>query len=194
MEAASEARDQIRATSVELLALARAGDREAMNALFERLFPPLRRWAHGRLPAWARALGETTDLVQDALLNTFRRVDRVDAQRRGALQAYLRQAVTNRVRDALRIAGRTPPNAPLDLNSADDRPSPFELAMSAELRARYAAALARLRAEDQALVIGRIDLGYSYEQLALVTGRRSAEAVRVAARRAVVRLTAEMSR
>ena len=193
MAKASETAAALRATSVELLARARAGDRQALEALFGRLFPPLRRWAHGRLPSWARTLGDTADLVQDAVLSTFRRIDSVDVHRRGDLQAYLRRAVENRVRDALRGAIRTPPHERLDPDVADHRPSALELAMDAELRERYLAALARLRPDDQLLIVGRIDLGYGYEQLAIVTGRRGAEAARIAARRAVTRLAAEMS-
>lgn len=193
MAPAPEPADLIRTTSVELLERARGGDRDAMETLFGRVFPPLRRWAHGRLPSWARTISDTADLVQEALFSTFRRIDKVEVRRRGALQAYLQQAVKNRVRDALRGTARAAPPEPLDRETADDRPSPLELAMEAELRGRYLAALARLRSDDQRLIVGRIDLAYSYEQLALATGRRGAEAARIAARRAMVRLANEMS-
>lgn len=193
MVAGPDAADLIRNTSVELLERARGGDRDAMDTLFGRLFPPLRRWAHGRLPSWARTISDTADLVQEALFSTFRRIDKVEVRRRGALQAYLQQAVRNRVRDALRGTARACRHEPLDAETPDDRPCPLELAMDAELRASYLAALARLRADDQQLIVGRIDLAYSYEQLALATGRRGAEAARIAARRAMVRLANEMS-
>jgi hypothetical protein len=49
-ERSAEGRSAAVATSVELLRLARAGDRDAVNELFARHFPVLRRWAHGRLP------------------------------------------------------------------------------------------------------------------------------------------------
>src|SRR5690349_12506646 len=40
--------------TIELVVRARGGDRPAMEALLERCLPPLKRWAHGRLPAAAR--------------------------------------------------------------------------------------------------------------------------------------------
>lgn len=55
--------DSLRATSVELIRIARDGDQEALDELFERHFPPLRRWARGRLPRWVRNIAETADLV-----------------------------------------------------------------------------------------------------------------------------------
>jgi RNA polymerase sigma-70 factor (ECF subfamily) len=43
-------------TSLSLLERAREGDADALNALIARYLPRLQRWAHGRLPAWARDL------------------------------------------------------------------------------------------------------------------------------------------
>jgi RNA polymerase sigma-70 factor (ECF subfamily) len=48
----------------ELLSRAKGGDRAALGALMERYRPRLVRWASGRLPAYARSLLDTNDLVQ----------------------------------------------------------------------------------------------------------------------------------
>src|SRR5581483_9367943 len=53
-------------TTARLLARAQAGDGDAANDLFTRHMADLSRWARGRLPAWARDLTDTRDLVQDA--------------------------------------------------------------------------------------------------------------------------------
>src|SRR5688572_8356596 len=95
-------------TSASLIERARAGDSRAVNTLFRRHGEALRRWAQGRLPRWARAAGDTADLVQDVLLKTFRRIDRFDNRGKGALRAFLRQAVTNRITDEMRSALRRP--------------------------------------------------------------------------------------
>ncbi|OFW10504.1 MAG: hypothetical protein A3H96_25090 [Acidobacteria bacterium RIFCSPLOWO2_02_FULL_67_36] len=182
------------ATSFELLKLARAGDREALEELFARHFPPLRRWTRGRLPRWARSIAETADLVQDVMLNTFRRLDAIEVKRKGALQAYLRQSIHNRIRDELRTFGRRAPQDPLDSAAPSAGPSPFDAAVDAETRERYAAALAALAPREQELLVGYLELGYNYEQLALATGRRSADAARVALRRAMLALADEMTR
>jgi hypothetical protein len=62
-------------TSLSLLARAQRGDAVALEALMGRYLTRLQRWATGRVPAGARSLLDTDDVVQDALLNTFRRLD-----------------------------------------------------------------------------------------------------------------------
>ena len=59
---------------------------------------------------------------------------------------------------------------------------------------RYEAALARLREEDRDLVIGRIELGLTFEELAEAVGKPSTDAARKAAQRALVKLIEEMNR
>lgn len=191
-EMAPEDRPPVPDSSLELLRLARGGDRAALDALFARNFPLLRRWARGRLPQWARSIAETADLVQDVMLHSFRRLDRIDIRRKGALQAYLRQSIHNRIKDEFRSAARQRPHDPLCETIPDRGPSPLRTAIDSELRERYTEALAQLPLRDQELVVGRLELEYNYEQLAVATGRRSAEAARIALRRALLRLTDEM--
>jgi RNA polymerase sigma-70 factor, ECF subfamily len=184
--------DSLRATSVELIRLARDGDHEALDELFERHFPPLRRWAHGRLPRWVRNIAETADLVQDAMFNAFRRIDAVEIKRKGALSAYLRQSIQNRIRDEFRAFARRKPHDTLDSELMTAERSPLDRLLDTETRARYESALRRLRPGDQELIVGRLELEYSYDQLAAATGRRSVDAVRIALRRAVLRLAEGM--
>ena len=181
--------------SGELLERARDGDSRALSALFRRQGSALRRWAHARLPRWARHVADTADIVQDALLQTFRRLDRFDDRGRGALQAYLRQAATNRIRDELRRIERRPGIDDLEgiPEPAASGPSPLQSAADAERDQRYKAALATLTEEEQLLIVGRVEMGYSYEQLALVSGRVTAEAARVAVRRAILKLAERIS-
>src|SRR3954462_5064684 len=80
-----------------LIERARGGDQRAVNTLFRRQGHWLRRWARGRLPQWARAIHDTADVVQDALMQTMRHIDRFEDRGKGALRAYLRQAVDNRI-------------------------------------------------------------------------------------------------
>lgn len=93
-------------STFDLIEKARDGDQEALEQLFARHLRPLKQWASGRLPRWARSLADTDDLVQDTLLQTFKRIDAFEPRRVGALQAYLRQAILNRVKDELRRRGR----------------------------------------------------------------------------------------
>src|SRR5262245_44955231 len=107
-------------TTNDLLERARNGDSAAVDALFARYLPRLRRWAAGRLPRWARDLSDTHDVVQETLLRTFKRVDAFEARGEGAFQAYLRQAVLNQIRNELRRFGRKPAAVEVDSNAPAD--------------------------------------------------------------------------
>jgi RNA polymerase sigma-70 factor, ECF subfamily len=180
-------------STFHLIDRARAGDHAALNRLFDRHLAPLRRWARGRLPRWARDLADTDDLVQETLLQTFKKIEDFEPRRVGALQAYLRQAVLNRIRDELRRKGRRPQAAELDGLEEDRAASPLEQAIGQEAIERYERALARLRPEEQEAVIGRVEMGYGYDELAEALGKPTADAARKAAERALVRLAEEMS-
>jgi len=178
-----------------LIARVRAGDREALERLFARHLPPLQRWARGRLPKWARQLTDTDDLVQDALVQTFKRIDEFEPRRVGALQAYLRQAVLNRVRDEVRRKGRYPvTEADLELLELESAASPLEEAIGREGVERYERSLARLKPAERDIIIAKVEMGYSYAELAEVFDKPSTEAARKAAQRAIVRLAEEMRR
>ena len=137
---------------------------------------------------------DTQDLVQETLFATFRKIETFRPERVGALQAYLRTAVLNRIRGELRRVGRRPTSEALDEEQADGGPSPLEEAIGREATDRYEAALARLRPDEQEAIIGRIELGYTYDELAEALGKPSGDAARKAAERALVRLVEEMTR
>ena len=179
-------------STLTLLERARQGDVRAMEELFRRHLRPLQRWARGRLPNWARDLSDTDDLVQETLLRTFKQLEHFDSRGVGALQAYLRQAIVNRVRDELRRKGRQPDVKDLaDIDVRDDR-SPLEEAIGRETLEHYEAALERLRHEEREAIVARVEMGYSYEELAQVLGKPTPDAARKAAQRALVRLAEEM--
>lgn len=190
----TESSREDRTASSRLLSRARQGDRSAIGLLFQRHAPILRRWAHSRLPRWARALADTADLVQDAFFNTFRRFDRFVPRGEKALQAYLRNAVQHRIIDILRKSETRLRGGELTGEEPDSQPSPLAQAISAQENQRYRFALSQLGKDDQSLIVGRFELGYSYEQLALISGRATPEAARIALRRALARLTEQMSR
>jgi len=175
-----------------LIQRVREGDRDSLERLIQRHLEPLRRYISGRLPRWARDLADTDDLVQDTLLRTFSKIDAFEVRGPGALHAYLRQAVMNRMRDELRRKGRAP--AFVDVHELDvpGPGSPLEEAMGAEAAARYVAALARLKPEEREAIIGRVEMEYSYADLADMLGKPTADAARKAARRALLRLAEEM--
>lgn len=181
-------------STLELVERVRRGDREALDRLLARHVKPLRRWVSGRLPRWARDLADTDDLVQDTLLRTFVKIKDFEVRGAGALQAYLRQAVLNRVRDELRRKGRAPTRVEGDEVELEAAGSPLEDAIGREATERYEAALTRLRPSDREAVIGRLEMDYTYAELAEALGKPTAEAARKAAGRALLRLAEEMKR
>jgi len=82
-----------------LLDRARRGSRSAIDTLFTRYRSWLRRRSRGRLPPWARDGIDTSDVVQDALHQTFARLESFESKHAGALQGYLLRAVQNRIHD-----------------------------------------------------------------------------------------------
>jgi RNA polymerase sigma factor (sigma-70 family) len=181
-------------STTELLQRARAGDPEAADRLFARFVGPLQRWASGRLPKWARDITDTDDLVQDTLLRTFKRIGHFEPRGVGALHAYLRQVIVNQVREELRRQGRRPDATSLSGLEGGDDVSPLEMAANGEAIERYQNALARLGPEQREAIIGRVELGYTYDELARALGKPTADAARKAAQRALVRLIEEMRR
>jgi RNA polymerase sigma factor (sigma-70 family) len=181
-------------STFHLIERARAGDQQALERLFARHVKPLQRWARGRLPKWARDLADTDDLVQDTLVQTFKRIEHFEPRRVGALQAYLRQAVLNRIRNELRRKEREPHATDFDGVEVESGESPLEQAIGREAVERYEAALDRLTAEEREAIIARVEMGYSYEELAEALGKPTPDAARKAARRALVRLAEEMKR
>lgn len=190
----SDARELDDLPSVELVRRAQAGDRRALDRLFQRYLPILRRWAAGRLPRWARDLVDTDDMIQETMVRTFQNLERFVPQHDRAFGAYLRQALLNRIRDEVRKARARPRRADLTTQHADVGASPLEEAIGKDALDAYEGALARLDAADREAILARIELGLSYEQIAEASDRPSAEAARKAVSRALLRLATEMAR
>jgi RNA polymerase sigma-70 factor (ECF subfamily) len=180
--------------TMELVVRAKSGDREAAEALLQRCMPQLKRWAHGRLPAMARGSLDTGDLVQDAALHLLNRLDGFEPRHVGAMQAYLRQSVINRIRDEVRRIGRQPVPVELPDDHASDHTSPLETAIQAEAYDRYRAALTELAPRDRELIVARIEVQWSLPEIAQRFGLRTVDAARMAVTRAVRKLASRLAR
>ena len=161
------------------------GDLVAREHLAGRYSDPLLRWAHGRTPRAARGLVDTVDIVQMAMMNTFVRLESVDASMPGALLRYLRTAVVNQIRDEIRKAGRRPEFTELDEQlPALDR-DPLEEVIGLQEVDRYNLALLQLPADQMEAFLMRIEMDFSYRGIADAMGRPSADAARMLVRRAI---------
>lgn len=174
--------------TMELVVRAQTGDRPAVEALLQRSVPQLKRWAHGKLPAAARGSLDTGDLVQETVLHVLRRLDTFQPRHVGAMQAYLRQSVLNRIRDEIRKIGRHPAPSELPEDMPSEEPSPLERAVEAEAVSRYNQALTTLTPRDRQLVVARIEAQWSHDEIARHFGMSTPDAARMAVSRALRRL------
>ncbi|PYR78651.1 MAG: hypothetical protein DMF87_13815 [Acidobacteria bacterium] len=179
--------------TIELVLSARNGDRMALEALLERCLPPLKRWAHGRLPPHARGQLDTGDLVQDAAMHVLARLDKFEPRHVGAMQAYLRMSVINRIRDEIRKVGRRPQLSELTEEPPSDMTSPLEVVIRDEAYDRYRSALEKLRTRDREMIVARIEVQWSIAEIAQRFGMASVDAARVAVSRSLKRLSAALS-
>jgi RNA polymerase sigma-70 factor (ECF subfamily) len=171
-----------------LLIRAQQGDERARDELCARYLPRLRRWAHGRLPGWARDHLDTEDIVQDTLMHSVRRLGNFTPQHDNAFCAYVCQALRNRLKDAVRRAATRPAGQPLSPDAPAMDPTPLERAVGSQALARYEVALQQLRDADRELVVARVELGLDYAEIADLTGKSSIASARVAVSRALLRL------
>lgn len=181
-------------STVELLEQARQGNAAARDLVFQRCVTGLRRFAAGRLPPQCRGMNDTEDLVQDTVVGALRQLDRFEIRHEGALLAYLRQAVLNRIVDEVRKFNRRPHAVAIEGDHAADATSPLEAMIGRENVERYEAALARLRPRDREAIVMRLEQQASYEAMAEHFAMPTPNAARVAVKRALLRLAHEMAR
>lgn len=180
-------------SSFELIQRAKTGDGTALDHLLHRYRPRLQRWCSGRLPRYARDFTDTEDIVQEALVGLVRTFDTFDYRGEWSVQAYLRRAATNRIRDELRRHGSRPVTGELPETTESAELSPLEQAMGREAFARYHAALEQLTEMEREAVVARIELGCSHAEVMQLTDKASPDAARVFVARALEKLARSMA-
>ncbi|MBZ0112497.1 MAG: sigma-70 family RNA polymerase sigma factor [Thermoanaerobaculia bacterium] len=175
--------------TAQLLSLASDGDEAARNQLVARFLPILNRWAHGRLPSYARDLSDTADLVQVSLLRALNNLDNFESRGEGAFLAYLRQILINAVRDEIRRTMRRPGHGPLFEQLTDQQPSALERTIGRERMDLYEAGLERLEERQRQAILLRFEFGYSHAEVAAAIGAPSPNAARMVVARAVLSLS-----
>jgi RNA polymerase sigma-70 factor (ECF subfamily) len=133
-------------------------------------------------------MADTDDLVQDTMIRTLKQIDVFEYRTDGALQAYLRQAVMNRIRNEIRRSHRHPSPDALGSSAPACDLSPLEALIGRQTVEAYENALDELAPQEREAIIGRVELGLSYEELAKAIARPSADAARMAVGRALVKL------
>ena len=183
-------------STVLLLREVREGDvaarERARERLLARYLPVLRRWAHGRLPLDARSLADTDDLVQVTFIRVLKHMEGFEPRHEGAFLAYLRRALINAMRDEIRRSARRGTQEEVAEDLPDPGPSPLESALGRDAVERYEAAFAKLGQENQEAIFLRMEMGFTYEQIAEALDKPTANAARMTVSRALARLAQEM--
>ena len=172
----------------ELVVRAQAGDDAALDALFRRHYPVLKRLAHRRLPDRARGDQDTDDVVQITLLRAVRGLKEFEPRWENAWLAYLRQILFNYLRDEGRRSGRLPGVDELDETLASPAATPLDEVVDNETVAAYQHALDRLPPSQRDAVVMRVEHGFTYARIAERLGIASSDAARMMVKRAIARL------
>jgi RNA polymerase sigma factor (sigma-70 family) len=188
---------RIQAT-LPLLQRALAGDNEASSALLHFYRQRLERFLAGRLPSASRSLLDTPDLVQEILARAWVRLPEFEHRGPGSFWSFLRASALNAVADEYRRAARGPAHRYLDDTSAEDSTStgrsPLQHMESTESFSAYEAALDKLDERLRTAIQLRMELGSTFEQVALECGYPSSEAARKAVSRGLQELARALLR
>ena len=181
-----------------LVRAAQGGDRSALESLFERYLPRVRRIASLRLGWRLRRLLEVDDIVQDALLLAFARLDDFRETSEGSFRSWLAACVEREiVRQSRRAGARKRGDGKLvPMGDADSfvlgkairgtkDPSPSEMARASEEEERLEAAILSLPEKHRQLIVLRWICGMSHAEIARRVGYSEESASRTAVTRAL---------
>lgn len=181
------------ASTATLLRRVRSGDSAARDQLVERALPPLRRWARGRLPAVARGMSDTDDLVQTTLVKTLDRIEDLEPRAVGSFLAYMRRVLVNSVTDEIRASLRRPQGEPI-AEGPGDAPVPSTSEADPDTVIAYERALETLAEGHRDAVVLRLEFGMTFPEIAAELGLPSADAARMRVSRALVEVADAMPR
>ena len=176
-------------TTAILLEGVKSGDQQAAEQLMATYHPLLSRWAKGRLPHYCRDLAETSDLVQETLMIGLKKAGDFESKRPGSFLAYLRTILLNRIRKemsrqkgAYRIA-----------ITQSLQHSHLQQSGHLDTLVEYDQALDKMSEEQREALLLRIEFGLSFQEIADLTQRPSANAARMFVSRSMLELAEQMS-
>jgi len=140
---------------------------ERLPAEVQEQLPALKRWASRRVPRTIAT--NMDDVVEDAVKQVVARLETLEPRHARALEAHLRQAALNRIRDEIRRHSH-PPGA-----------------IEGEAPERYRDAMDRLSPRDRDRILDRIEEEHGYEK-ARRWSIRGPHAARIALMRALRRI------
>lgn len=171
-----------------------AAGRPATEALLTNCLSSLRRWAHGRVPQAARGRFDTRDFVQEAAIRTLARLDVFEPRHPAALEAYMRRAVLNLVRDEARRLARRPVSTEVPEDLPSPTPRPLDTVLQNEADECHRRAFRQLTPKDRRLILARVYYERSSADIAREFELPSVDAARMAVARALTRLRHQIAK
>jgi len=182
-----------------LLRDAKAGSREALEALYGRSAPRLLAFIRLRLGLTLRAHLESHDILQATLLRSFERLPQLEAEGGDRLMAWLMRIAENEIRDRAdyfhrqrRDVARDVPLDDLRGNIAADIRSMSSRLVLTEEAARLERALEQLSDAHREVILLRTFEELSFRDIGQRLGK-SEDACRMQLARALAALTIQMT-
>lgn len=188
--------------TVTLVRRTQAGDREAERTLFERYLPRVRQIVALRIGKPMRELSEDEDIVQDSLLDAFRKLQDLEHVSEGSFHNWVVCLVENNIRDHWRRgraekrgAGRVKPFADYETSVLAQSiptgrdPSPSAVARGREMEEGLERALLSLSERHRRVIDLRRLCEMSYAEIAQAMGLGSESSARSLYSRAITELS-----
>jgi RNA polymerase sigma-70 factor (ECF subfamily) len=172
----------------DLVERAVRGDQDATAELLASIRPGVVRYCRARLGRMGGAYTTADDVSQEVCLAVLRALPRFHDQGR-PFSAFAYGIAAHKVADAQRAAVRDRAVTPVDTfyDQPDPAPGPEQQALAADLTRRLSRLLRHLSDVHREIILLRVAVGLSAEEVGKVLGM-SAAAVRVAQSRALARL------
>jgi RNA polymerase sigma-70 factor (ECF subfamily) len=165
--------------TLQLFDAARRGDRRAVEDLFARYLPRVRRIVSLRMGRKLLGFTEHEDLAQETLLRVFRGLEQFEANSEGSLRYWISQCVERAIADCARrlVAkkrgegnvvrfGDRGTEAPLSSIFAGKGPTPSSVAASREREERIEEALLALPPHHREIINLRFFCEMSFSEIA----------------------------
>jgi RNA polymerase sigma-70 factor (ECF subfamily) len=157
----------------QLLNEARAGNRQALSVLLDRLRPEMRQRAQARLGNRLLARLDGSDIAQEIYLRAWQNFGDLQGDTVGHLLAWLEEIFKNVITDCRRRHGALKRDAAREVSGDDlfcglmgDGTTPSQGAMRNEQQARMIEALQRLPSDQRQVFQLRVCEGLPFEEVA----------------------------
>lgn len=184
--------------TISLVREAQKGDRQAMEKLFARYLPRVRQLVALRLGFRPSDFALHEDVVQEALLKTFKNLDRYEERSEATFRDWISKCVANAVRDHFRRVkadkrggGRVRPFATFESEDLSaiifegNQPTPSSVCGRRELLRRIEENLLHMKEHWREVILMRLFCEMSYREIGDAMGIREEPTVRKLFSRAI---------